>query len=170
MKSSNLNGTPQASFMNELEGVKSDFIKLTNQIPAMDWSRKLPGGTWSAKQEMVHIVQALEVIPKGIDIALEGGKRSLLASIPPSIRHWVNGYIIIPARARNATKDSVIADYDRAFNALVKKLQTLSEGDWDKGAPYPRQFRTVAQMAHRPRQHFDEHAARLCKLLNIALE
>jgi hypothetical protein len=43
----------------------------------------------------------------------------------------------------------------------------LSEEAWHKGAAYPRQYRTVEQMAHRSAEHFDEHAAHLCRLLKI---
>ena len=47
---------------NKLEEVKHDFLRLLEEIPDIDWDRKLSGEGWTAKQEMVHIVQVLQVL------------------------------------------------------------------------------------------------------------
>ncbi len=153
----------------ELEEAKQDFLWLINEFSDNDWDRNLPGGPWTAKEEMVHIVQALEVIPKGIKRAIdESGGRSILSFIPSPIRSWINGYILIPKLAKRSTKESIITAYEKAFQSLVEILGRIPENDWGKGAKYPRKYRTVEQMAHRPREHFEEHAVRLCKKLGIS--
>ena len=81
---------------NELEEVRKNFKWLIYEISDNDWKKKIPGEVWTVKSEMVHIVQALEVIPFGITRAIEGRGRSILSIIPSGIRSWINGYIVIP--------------------------------------------------------------------------
>ncbi|MFC1878572.1 DinB family protein [Chloroflexota bacterium] len=161
---------PSGRFMkikDELADVRQKFNWLLYQIPDGDWDLKLPGEAWTAKEEMMHIVQALEVLPKGINKAVGKSSRSILSFIPSELRGRVNGYIIIPLRSIGATKKSIADAYDQAYNAITKILANLPEDAWDKGAAYPRQYRTVEQMAHRPMEHFEEHSAHLCSVLGI---
>jgi hypothetical protein len=53
---------------------------------------------------------------------------------------------------------------------LVETVEKFPEEDWKKGTRYPRQYRTVEQMAHRPKERFDEHAPHLCEKLGIGRE
>jgi hypothetical protein len=46
----------------------------------------------------------------------------------------------------------------------------LTEEVWHKSAAYPWKDRTGEHMAHRPAEPFEEHAAHLCRLLNIEQE
>jgi hypothetical protein len=75
-----------------------------------------------------------------------------------------------PQDSRHATRASIVEAYEKAFNTLIDILRELPTEAWHKGTTYPRQYRTVEQMAHRPTEHFEEHAARLCCLLNIDLK
>ena len=52
-----------AIIKSELEEVEKKLPWLVNEIPENDWGRKVPGRAWAAKEEMVYIVQALEVLP-----------------------------------------------------------------------------------------------------------
>lgn len=156
------------SIQPELEDVRQSFLRLLELIPDEALDRRFPGEGWTIKQELVHIVQALAILPKGIKQAVQGKSRSALSFIPTGIRGWLNGIILIPLASRQATRTSITEAYGKAFNTLLDTLQELPEEAWQKGAAYPRQFRTVEQMAHRPAEHFEEHAAHLCHLLNIA--
>ena len=161
---------PSVRFMNirsELEEVRKNFLRLSGLIPNEALDRKFPGEGWTIKQELVHIVQALEILPKGIRRAVMGKGRSALSFIPTGVRSWFNGFILIPLASRRATRTSIAQAYEQAFNTLLDLLKELPEEAWDKGAAYPRQYRTVEQMAHRPAEHFEEHSAHLCRLLNI---
>jgi hypothetical protein len=73
----------------KLEAVQSKFLHLLEEIPDRDWDSKLAGENWTIKQEMVHMVQVLQVLPAGIKRASKGGKRSFLGSIPADLRNWV---------------------------------------------------------------------------------
>lgn len=156
-----------ADIRSELEEVRRNFLWLLNAIAEDDLDRRFPGEIWTAKQEMVHVVQVLELLPKGINRATAGGGRSVLSVIPTSIRNWVNGYIVIPLRSRRATRESVAEAHDRAWTVLIELLRELPKESWDRGAAYPQQYRTVEEMAHRPAEHFGQHAAHLCDVLGI---
>lgn len=149
----------------KLDDVQVRFHHLLEEFPDVDWDKKSVGAGWTFKQEMVHIVQALQVLPAGIERASKGGKRSLLGFIPSGLRNWVNGHIIIPLKARSVTRESITKAYQKANTVLVNVLETLTEEDWDKGMPYPRKYRTVEQMAYRPIEHFEEHEIHLRKML-----
>ena len=155
------------SIQNELEEVKRKFIQLLGEIPDRDMDHKFRGEGWTVRQEMVHIVQVLQVLPTGIRRASTGGKRSLLGFVPGGIRSWVNGHILIPLKARNETGESIAISYTEAHKEFVGILGELTESDLRKGMPYPRKFRTVEQMASRPIEHFEEHEGHLRQLLGL---
>ncbi len=145
----------------ELEETQLKFLHLLDEVPEKDWNRRFPGEGWTIKQEMVHIVQVINIIPDGIQRARAGRPRSFLAFVPTGLRSWVNGHVVIPMMARNATRASLADKYNRAHTALVDLLVTLTEEAWCKGMPYPKKYRTVEQMAHRPVEHFEEHLGHL---------
>jgi hypothetical protein len=154
----------------ELERVQLRFLHLLDEIPEEDWDRHFPGEGWKVKQEMVHIVQVLNVLPNGIRRASGGGRRSFLAIVPASLRSWINGTIVIPFMARGATRQSIVEAYGKAHQALLGILEELPEDAWSRGMPFPKKFRTVEQMAHRPAEHFEEHLEHVQKELRIKVE
>ena len=154
----------------ELEKVRLRFLHLLNTVSEKDWNRRFPGEGWTIKQEMVHIVQVLYVIPTGIQQASAGRGRSLLAIVPAGLRSWVNGHIVIPMMSKNATRTTIADKYNKAHIALIDLLEALPEGSWSKGMPYPRKYRTVGQMAHRPAEHFEEHLEHLQNVLRIKIK
>jgi hypothetical protein len=156
-----------ANIQPELEEIQQSFLRLLELIPDDDLNRRFAGESWSIKQELVHIVQALELLPKGIERAVLGKRRSALSFIPIGVRGWFNGFILIPLAARQATRASIAKAYGKAFNKLLNTLREVPEEAWHRGTAYPRQYRTIEQMAHRPIEHFEEHATHLCRLLNI---
>lgn len=116
---------PSVQFMNirsELEEVRKNFLRLSGLIPNEALDRKFPGEGWTIKQELVHIVQALEILPKGIRRAVMGKGRSALSFIPTGVRSWFNGFILIPLASRRATRTSIAQAYEQAFNTLLDLL------------------------------------------------
>ena len=141
----------------ELVDVKNEFVSLVNELSINNWERKITGEVWSIKEELVHVVQALQVLPKGINRAIIGGGRSPLSFVPSRFRGWVNGYIIIPRMAKNHRSETLIREYENAHIQLLLTLEKVTEEDWQKGAKYPQKNRTVEEMFHRPMEHFEEH-------------
>lgn len=158
------------SVRENLERVRGKFLCLLDKISEKDWNRRLPGEGWTIKQEMVHIVQVLNVLPSGIKRASKGGRRSILAIVPTGLRSWFNGYIVIPFMARNATRQTTSEAYNKAHIVLLELLEALPEDAWSKGMPYPKKYRTVEQMAFRPVEHFEEHVEHLQNVLGIKIE
>jgi hypothetical protein len=52
------------SIQPELEDVRQSFLRLVDLIPDEALDRRFPGEGWTIKQELVHIVQALAILPK----------------------------------------------------------------------------------------------------------
>lgn len=154
----------------ELEKVRLRFLHLLNEVSEKDWNRRFPGEGWTIKQEMVHVVQVLNVITAGIQRASTGRVRPFLAIVPAGLRSWVNGYIIVPIISKNATRTSIADKYNKAHIALVDLLKALPEESWNKGIPYPKKYRTVEQMAHRPAEHLEGHLGHLRDTLGIKVK
>lgn len=154
----------------KLEDTRSQFLHLLDTIPEKDWERRHPGEGWSIQQEMVHIVQVVSILPNGIRRASQGGRKSILAIVPPGLRSWFNGHILIPLLARRATRRSVGEAYNKAHKALLDILAGLPEEAWSKGIPYPRKYRSVEQLALRPAAHFEEHREHLRNLVGIRMD
>jgi len=151
--------------LDKLEETRTRFVDLLEEIPDNELDKKWTGEGWTIKEELVHIVQVVGVIPAGIERASKGKRRSTLGFIPAGLRGWVNGQLIIPRRARNQTRETIKESYREAHEILVSTLAKLQESDWEKGMPYPRKFRTIEQMAYRPVEHFEAHEAHIRQLL-----
>ncbi len=162
------NGSPKfLEIQIELEGVRREFLELLAQIPQGAWDHRIPGEGWTAKQEMYHIAQAISILPGGIRGALQGKQKSALAFIPAGLRSWINGYVIIPLLSRNASRESIEKKYADGHRLLLNLLETIPEDSWQKGTHYPRQYRTIEQIARRPVEHFREHASHLRRVLGL---
>ncbi len=151
----------------QLEEVQTKFLRLLEEIPDRDLERKAIGENWTIKEELVHIVQVVEVIPAGIERASNGGRRSFLGFVPAKLRNWINGHVIIPWKAKNKSRETIAAAYQDAHKVLVNLLAKLNDKDWAKRLPYPRQYRTVEQIAYRPVEHFEEHKTHIRRLLGM---
>jgi len=151
----------------QLEAMRGAFHALLNSISDNDLERVIPGNEWSTKAELVHVLQATQFVPGGIDQARQGRRTSLLSMIPTGLRDWVNGHLLIPILARNATRASIARDYDRVHAQMIAKLDALSVEELDKGTTYLGQYRTIEQIFYRPVEHFQEHAAHIRQSLNI---
>jgi hypothetical protein len=156
-----------ASIQAELEQVRAKFLQMLHQISGVDWDRPVPGEGWTARQELAHVTQVLQRLPVGVRRATTGRRRSVLNIVPERLRRWANGYIIVPVTYRTATRASLAASYEQAHTTLLQVPREVPEEAWDQGAHYPREYRTVEQMAHRPAEHCAEHAAHLRRVLGM---
>jgi len=115
-------------------------------------------------------LQVLQIIPNGIEQAVKGRTQSILGYIPSNIRSWVNCHVIIPQKAKNATRESIASAYQDAHKVMLAILDEINENDWEKGIPYPRKYRTVKQLAHRPIEHFQEHEIHIRELVTKGIK
>ena len=159
-----------AQFLDQLNDTKDLFLILIAEAPESIWDHHFEGERWTIKEELVHIIQVVELIPNGIERASKGRSRSLLGLIPARVRSWLNGRIIIPQKAKTETRETIAQMYQNAHNILIDELEKLKEVDWKKGMPYPRKYRTIEQMAYRPVEHFNEHETHIRDLLKVNQE
>jgi hypothetical protein len=149
----------------QLERTRLAFVELLGVISDLDWDRPLQGEGWTVKQEMVHIVQVIKALRGAINRAVMGMGPSFLSAVPSQVRNVINGRLVVPLIARQATQESVASAYQEAHEALLATLEKLPEEAWSKGIPFPRRYRTVEELAHRPVEHFDEHAVHIRRVL-----
>lgn len=145
----------------ELESTRNQFHQLLDSISDADWQRPVAKSHWNLKAEIFHVVQAAQFIPGGIEQAQRGQRTSLLSMVPTGLRDWVNGYILIPLLVRNATRESIMRHYDLIHAETIAKLDTLLDSDLDKRTIFLGRDRTIADILHRPTEHFLEHAAHI---------
>lgn len=149
----------------QLERTRLAFVELLGSISESDWDHPLQGEGWTIKQEMLHMVQVIKALRGAVNRAVTGRGPSLLSVVPSPVRNIVNGRLIVPIMARRATQESVASAYQEAHEALLATLKELPEEAWNRGIPFPRRYRTVEELAYRPVEHFDEHAAHIRRVL-----
>ena len=55
----------------ELAAVRKEFNVLVKEVSEEIWEERMTGDIWTIKEELVHIIQALQVLPKGIKQAID---------------------------------------------------------------------------------------------------
>jgi hypothetical protein len=107
---------------------------------------------------LVHLSWALEQLPKEVTSARRGkGMFNFPKWLADPLSYWLTRWT-----ARNATRESIVRQYDAAMAAVIRTLDEVKESDWALGAPfYGHGFHTIADLFHTPAQHFAEHTVGL---------
>ncbi len=158
--------TPQfLQARNQLEPARLAFLELLEAISDSDWDRPVQGERWTVKQEMTHVVQVMKAVQGAVDRAVTGRRFSFLSAVSTIARNVINGYLIVPILAKEATQESVARAYQEAHEGLLATLEGLPEEAWSRSTSFPRRYRTVDELAYRPVEHFDEHVAHVHRVL-----
>lgn len=134
---------------------------LVDSIPTDYWDQLIPGEDWTIQMEVAHIVQAMMLIPDGVERVRKGKHGlSLLFLVPLPLRNWVNGHIVVPKIAHKFTPVLAVRQYDQAHHAVLACLEIISDEDFQRSATFGSGLhRTIEDIFHRPEQHFAEHYA-----------
>ncbi len=118
---------------------------------------------WTVCELMSHIVDGLAHTPDAID-HVRRGKQFLNL---PSFLNWLTAPIncwLSKWNARGQTRQTVLARYDAAHQALLNKLERIRDDEWSRGAPcYGEGYKTVLDLCVLPNRHLQEHAAQVAR-------
>ena len=142
----------------ELEATRSAFQALAESLSDDQWQQKSPASAWSVGEVLVHLTWALEQLPKEVASARRGkGMFNFPKWLADPLSYWITRWT-----ARNATRESIVRQYDMAMAAVIHALDEVQESDWRLGAQfYGHGFYTIEDLFHTPAEHFAEHTAGL---------
>lgn len=140
----------------ELEATRTSFRSLVERLSDEQWRAKSPSTAWTVGEVMVHLTWALAQLPAEVASARLGkGMFNYPAWLANPAGYWLTRW-----EARNATRQSVVRQYERAMAAVLASLDAVAESEWGLGANfYGHGFYTIEGLFHTPAQHFAEHTA-----------
>lgn len=151
----------------EWNTMRSEYHELVASIPPAAFKRPSIDTQWSVGEILVHMIQTLEIMPRGIE-AVRRGKDFL--NLPITLVGATN-YFLVKMIARNITPQALLARYDRAFNAATQAWDRVRDDEWSKGARlFGEGYKTLLDYYMHGFIHFKEHAAQIRKSLTVAEE
>ncbi len=151
----------RAALRARLEETRSAFHTLVESLTDKEWYSKHTSIAWTVRELMSHIVDGLAHAPDAIDHARRG-KQYL--NLPPFL-NWLthpSNFWLSKWNARGQTRQTVLARYDAAHQALLNKIEGIRDDEWSRGAPcYGDGYKTVLDLCMIANAHFQEHAVQV---------
>lgn len=141
----------------ELTDAREEFLTLLASLSNIDLKRKSNVSVWTSKELLVHIVFWLQQTPRAVTL-VRTGKR--LPRLPGVLFAWINIWLTRLAAWRQ-DRDSIIEQYERAFQCVMQLTEEINEQEWQQGivfgAPFY-EYRTIEQIIRSHCKHVREHA------------
>jgi len=158
---------PELIVREELESTRSEFHALLNSIPEQYWMKKSyhPNplfASMSIGQALLHVSWYPKFIPRFVEGARKGEG---FGNLPKFI--FALATIIVPRVVSfKDTPEAVRNKYDQSHAIAISTLDTIQEDEWDKGAKFHNEYRTIRRVFQYHTEHFEEHAAEIREALN----
>jgi hypothetical protein len=138
----------------ELEATRAEFHAQLARVPEAGWRTKSATTDWTMGELFAHLTWAVEYLPKEVQSARQGkGMFNMPKWLADPLSYWY-----ICRMGRRETRESLGRRYDAGMDAVVALLETIPEGDWERGADfYGEGFHSVEELFHTPAQHLREH-------------
>jgi hypothetical protein len=92
-----------------------------------------------------------------------------IRKIPTSLFDWLNLWLTRLVAWRQ-TRQSILARYERAYQATLRLIEGIRTEEWNKGAsfggPFHGEYRTTETIIRSHRAHFQQHAAEIRQSLS----
>jgi|SRR5579883_2397575 hypothetical protein len=148
----------RAALRARLEETRLAYHSLVESLTDKEWEGKQTATGWTVRELLSHIVDGLAHAPDAIDHVRRG--KSFL-DFPPLVSRLGN-YWLSKRGARGQTRQTVLARYDAAHQALLNKMESIRDDEWYLGAPcYGKGRKTVLDLCVEPNGHLQEHAAQI---------
>lgn len=146
----------KATLRSELERTHNEFRELIAAIPNEKWGATSGNGAFTCGQLAWHIASGVEFSVELIENARIGKQTNLPSFIMP-LAYKINEFRI-KRRSKNATRDSVLADYDREHARLILLLDQCTDADLEIVKTNYAITRSIREMFENPVEHMAEHA------------
>ncbi len=156
----------QETIQAELEETRRDFFVLLAALSETNLRQKSTSSAWTIKELLVHIVFWLRETPRIVTTVRTGRG---IRSIPTPMFDWLNLWLTRLA-AWKQTRQSITAQYERAYQATLKLVEGLPQDEWNKGAsfggPFHGEYRTIETIIRSHHTHVQEHATEIWRSLS----
>jgi DinB superfamily len=146
-----------------LEETRVSFHTLIASLTDEEWGSKRTSTRWTARELIAHIVDGLAHTPEAIE-HVRRGKQFL--NLPPFL-NWLTAPInLLMSKwsARGQTRQTTLARYDTAHQALLATIEGIQENEWARGALcYGEGYKTVRDLCEIPSRHLQEHTVQLAR-------
>lgn len=146
----------KAAIRADLERTHDGYRALVAEIPDAKWHATSGNRAFTVGQLASHLAGSVD-FSIGLIEAARKGKQTTVPSFLMPLGYKLNEFRIRRA-ARKATRESVLAEYDRNHGRLLRLLDDVSDAEL---AVVKTNFwitRSVREMFEIPIEHLDEHA------------
>jgi DinB family protein len=155
--------TDKAAIRSELEATHAAYRGLVGQISEAKWNAKSGNAAFTCGQLAWHIASGVDFAAGIVEDARKGKQTNVPSFLMPL------GYKInerrIRSRSRNATRESVLADYEREQARLLRQLDEVTDAELAIVKTNFAIKQSVREMFNIPIEHFAEHAPEIRKVL-----
>jgi hypothetical protein len=148
--------TDKASLRSDLERTHAAYRDLIAEIPDDRWGATSGNTAFTVGQLAWHIASGLDFGAELIENAHKG-KQTTIPSFLMPLGYKINEFRI-KRRSKAATRDSVLADYDRDHARLIRLLDEVTDAELAIVKTNYAMTQSVAEMFRTPVDHFAEHA------------
>ncbi len=153
----------KAALRSELEATLAAFRELVGQLPDAKWNAKSANAAFTCGQLAWHIVSGVDFSAEIIENARKGKQTNVPSFLMPL------GYKInerrIRSRSKNATRDSVLTEYEQYQTRLLRLLDEVTDAELDIVKTNYAIRQSVREMFSVPTEHFAEHAREIRAVL-----
>jgi hypothetical protein len=153
----------RATIRGELERTGEAYRELIGQIPNGRWGEASNNRAFTCGQLAWHMAAGLDFSAGLIEAARKGKQQNVPSFLMPlgfKINEWR-----IRRGSRNATRDSVLADYEREQQRLLRLVDELSDAEFGIVKTNFGTTQSVREMFNVPAEHFGEHAPEIRAVL-----
>jgi hypothetical protein len=152
----------------EIEDTQNAFHALLEAIPDESFSLPSDNPAWTVGQVLYHMSIAPRMMV--LDVQMIGGQRWIYRLIPiivpKKVFDWLNARLTRYG-ARRLSRQFLSDEYDRANDAILQILDSLSEADFSRSQPYPDWDPLLSGEVSMEylfgyiKRHFDSHKAQI---------
>jgi len=154
----------RAALRADLERTHAAYRELINGMPDAAWGATSGNHAFTCGQLAWHIASGLEFSAQLIESAREGKQTNVPSFLMP-LGYKLNEFRIRRS-SRSATKDSVLADYERHQARLLGLLDGLRDDEFAIVKTNFGMTQAVRDMFRVPVEHFAEHAPEIRSALS----
>lgn len=153
----------KAAIRGDLERTHGAYRELVGQIPDGKWEATSSNSAFTCGQLAWHIASGLD-FGAGLIEAARKGKQTNIPSFLMPLGLKLNEFRI-RRNAKNATRESVLADYDREHARLLGLLDSVTDAELAIVKTNFGTTQSVREMFQVPIDHLGEHAPEIRSVL-----